>query len=117
MARRLIAATFLALAAVPAGAYAKDTVTFLHRFNGVDEGCDPRAGVSFDRAGNLYGTAFGCGALDKGVIYKLAPDGTFSVLNDFPRPVDGRRPAAELVVSPSGNAWGVTIAGGPADRG
>jgi len=108
----------LALAVAPAGVHAEANVTFLHHFNGADEGCEPRAGVSFDRAGNLYGTAFGCGVLDKGVIYKLAPDGTFSVVNDFPRDGDGRRPEAELVMSGSGKAWGVTLAGGNvADQG
>ncbi len=64
--------------------------------------------MTFDRAGNLYGTAFACGTLDKGVVYKLAPDGTFDVLSDFPRSRDGRRPEAELVLSPPGNIYGVT---------
>jgi len=117
MARRILVSAFLALAAAPASVHAEANVTFLHHFNGTDEGCEPRSGVSFDHAGNLYGTAFACGVLDKGVIYKLAPDGTFSVLSDFPKDGDGRRPEAELVVSGSGKAWGATLAGGGVDQG
>jgi uncharacterized repeat protein (TIGR03803 family) len=116
MARLVFAAALLALAAAPVGARAEAHLTYLHQFDGTD-GCFPRAGVSFDSAGNLYGTAFGCGLLDKGVIYKLAPDGTFNVLSDFPKDGDGRRPEAELLVSPSGNIWGVSLAGGTADKG
>ncbi len=117
IARGIYAATILALATAPIGAHAGAVLTYLHQFNGADEGCDPRTGVSFDSAGNLYGAAFACGALDKGVIYKLTPDGTFSVVTDFPGPVDGRRPEAELVVSAAGTAWGVTVGGGAADVG
>jgi uncharacterized repeat protein (TIGR03803 family) len=45
--------------------------TVLHRFGGRPDGSDIRSGVLRDSAGNLYGTAYGGGLHDKGIVYKI----------------------------------------------
>jgi uncharacterized repeat protein (TIGR03803 family) len=57
----------------------------LFSFNGTDGG-EPWAGVTFDSAGNLYGTTYNGGTHDGGVVYKLTPGSsgwTESILYDF----------------------------------
>lgn len=59
-------------------------LTVLHDFDGTD-GSDPRTGITRDAKGNLYGTTFSGGAFQYyGTIYRLAPDGTETVLYSFP---------------------------------
>src|ERR1022692_4730194 len=52
------------------------TESVLHSFDGYD-GSSPQAGLIFDAAGNLYGTAGG-GAYGKGTVFKLTPNGDAS---------------------------------------
>ena len=47
--------------------------TVLHRFAGGDGGWFPRAGLLRDSAGNFYGTTFGGGYYDKGMVFKFTP--------------------------------------------
>ncbi len=47
--------------------------TVLHSFTGGADGGDPFAGVILDSAGNLYGTTYGGGKYNGGVVYELAP--------------------------------------------
>ena len=49
------------------------TYTSLHDFTGGTDGCYPYGNVIMDAAGNLYGTASGCGANGKGVVFQLTP--------------------------------------------
>lgn len=85
-------------------------LTVLHYFNGLD-GSDPRAGVTRDSAGNLYGTTFSGGAYQYyGALYKLAPDGTESVLYSFPnRFPQGNYPAVNVTLDGKGNLAGYTF--------
>jgi uncharacterized repeat protein (TIGR03803 family) len=48
------------------------TYTLLHQFEFTD-GCIPVGGVVLDAAGNLYGTASGCGANSMGVVWEITP--------------------------------------------
>src|SRR5262249_60574688 len=86
--RRLIlwAGRFAALCAVLAtvggSAAADPTLVVLHSFTGSD-GARPQAGLIADSDGNLYGTTQGGGATENGVVFKLAPDGTYTVLYSF----------------------------------
>src|SRR5438876_7581661 len=52
----------------------------LHAFEGADY---PYAGVIQDSTGNLYGTTYVGGAYGAGTVYKLAPDGTLTILHEF----------------------------------
>ena len=47
--------------------------TVLHNFSAAPDGRYPYAGVTFDAAGNLYGTTSQGGKLQEGTIFKLAP--------------------------------------------
>ncbi len=90
----------------------------LHTFTG-DDGSSPYAGVTVDRAGNLYGTTkyggtascdLGCGAL-----FKVATQGSgwnFAPLYKFAGPSDGKSPIARIVFGPDGRLYGTTLIGG-----
>jgi uncharacterized repeat protein (TIGR03803 family) len=88
----------------------------LHSFNGSD-GDEPVAGLIFDAAGDLYGTALRGGAHNLGTVFKLTPnaDGKWAetVLHRFlDRP--GASPSAGLIFGSSGNLYGTTNGAGSA---
>jgi len=87
--------------------------TVLHTFTGYPaDGANPYAGLDRDSAGNLYGTtAFG-GAAHAGVVYKLDPNGTETVLYNFTGGSDGGYPDAALIQDSAGNLYGTTVYGG-----
>jgi uncharacterized repeat protein (TIGR03803 family) len=81
----------------------------LHYFHSL---AAPSAGVIFDGAGNLYGSASGGGPSDGGAIFKLAPqpDGrwAYSVLRFFfGKPAE--IPFGNLVLDKVGNLYGTTL--------
>jgi uncharacterized repeat protein (TIGR03803 family) len=90
------------------------TESVLLNFDGKG-GAYSQAGLIFDQAGNLYGTAGG-GALGYGVVFKLAPKSnghwTESVLHVFTDGTDGGSPAAGMIFDQAGNLYGTTAAGG-----
>ncbi len=96
---------------------ADGTETILHAFNGSD-GWDPE-GLIVDGAGNFYGTTvwgggISCYQWDEGcgVAFKLAPDGTLTVLHSFDGASDGGVPAGRLVRDSKGNLYGAANIGG-----
>lgn len=91
--------------------------TVLYAFRGGNDGRYPYAGVIEDKAGNLYGTAYVGGASDNGVVFKLAPDGTETVLHSFAGGSDGRNPYAGVIADNAGNLYGTTQYGGARDNG
>jgi uncharacterized repeat protein (TIGR03803 family) len=90
------------------------TESVLYRFTGGRDGGNPDAGLIFDQAGNLYGTAE-VGGKCCGVVFKLMrqTDGSWveSVLHGFSGP-DGDEPAAGLIFDAAGNLYGTTVLGG-----
>jgi uncharacterized repeat protein (TIGR03803 family) len=48
-------------------------LTVLHSFNGTTDGAQVLTGLTFDKAGNLYGTASFGGAYGYGTVYKITP--------------------------------------------
>jgi uncharacterized repeat protein (TIGR03803 family) len=95
--------------------------TLLHSFDGAAGGAHPQAGVTIDKAtGDLYGVtesggnfAGECSGVGCGTLYKLAANGTFSVLHAFQgAPNDGRYPRWDMIRDRKGNLYGVTAAGG-----
>jgi len=67
--------------------------------------------------GNLYGTTLTGGSEFAGTIYRIAPDGTYSVFHNFTGDPDGHyrngsAPRGGLVEGPDGNLYGTTSAGG-----
>lgn len=91
------------------------TLTVLHAFDGSD-GQYPQAALTLDSAGNLYGTT-SYGGAGYGTIFKLDPEGNYSVLYRFAGgPNDGAYPGA-LVRDTAGNLYGTTSQGGTASDG
>jgi uncharacterized repeat protein (TIGR03803 family) len=91
--------------------HGKETV--LHTFTGGSDGGYPFAGLIEDDAGNLYGTTeTGGNGCDCGVVFKLTPGGTETVLYAFAGGSDGAYPEAGLIRDRAGNLYGTTINGG-----
>jgi uncharacterized repeat protein (TIGR03803 family) len=93
----------------------------LYAFTGGSDGGVPIAGVTFDVAGNLYGTASQGGNLTNcsylcGVVYKLAPGSsgqwTYNLLHTFTGSPDGETPYAGVILGPAGKLFGTTTTGG-----
>ena len=90
------------------------TYTVLHNFTGGRDGGDPYAGLTMDRAGNLYGTA-SYGGNGYGVVYELAHRGSgwvFNSLYNFAGGNDGEGPVARVIIGPNGSLYGTTYGGG-----
>jgi uncharacterized repeat protein (TIGR03803 family) len=97
--------------------------TALHTFSGND-GSDPQGGVTFDAAGNLYGTAAvggeanGCDGEGCGTAFKLSPTTsgpwTATALHVFKDTAfqSGFYPSGSLLPDSAGNLYGVTGEGG-----
>ena len=94
----------------------KATYTVLYNFLGGNDGSGSGANVTFDSAGNLYGTTDFGGASFDGVVFKLTPDGTESVLHTFSGS-DGSQPDGAVIVMPNGDIYGSTSSGGPSGNG
>jgi len=97
------------------------TESVVYDFQGGSGGYAPEAGLTIDNAGNLYGTtAYGgtggaqCveGQDGCGTVFRLAPDGTESVLYSFHGGADGWDPVARVIMDKAGNLYGTTFAGG-----
>jgi uncharacterized repeat protein (TIGR03803 family) len=91
------------------------TETVLHVFGESDgDGIAPYAGLIADADGNLYGTTFkGGGEIDAGTVFKLAPNGTETVLHTFTGGSDGYGPyTGALLMDNAGDLYGTTYAGG-----
>jgi uncharacterized repeat protein (TIGR03803 family) len=95
------------------------TYTVLYSFTGAADGGQPVAGLVQDSAGNLYGTTSSgglnvsvCGGFGCGVVFKLDPSGTYTVLYTFTGQADGGTPVAALIRDADGNLYGTTENGG-----
>ncbi|MBV9571298.1 MAG: hypothetical protein JO056_08665 [Alphaproteobacteria bacterium] len=83
------------------------TFTTLHSFDAESDGASPYATPIQDKLGNLYGTAVAGGPGGGGTIYKLAPDGTFTVIHAFSNDLNGDFPQTSLVLV-KGKLYGTT---------
>ncbi len=93
------------------------TYTILHNFTGMpDDGDGSGAEVTLDSAGNIYGTTDWGGAYGTlngyGTIFKVATDGTESVLHSFGSTNDGTTPDGAVFILANGDMIGTTIGGG-----
>ncbi len=91
--------------------------TLLHTFTGGSDGAYPYAGVVLDAAGNVYGTALNGGTAGAGVVYKLDPSGSETVLYNFTWGSDGGGPFGGVVFDSAGSLYGSTYGGGSAGVG
>ncbi len=94
------------------------TETVLYSFTGVADGGSPVGGVVRDAAGNLYGTTEYGGSSGNGVVYKVDPSGTETVLYSFAGGTgDGCGPYGGLVRDKDGNLYGTTPSCGASNLG
>jgi len=90
---------------------------FVREFTPTADGFRPSAALLLASDGNFYGTTITGGANSYGVVFKLSPDGTYSILHHFgsildvPPVADGQAPAAPLIELPDGNLVGTTTTG------
>jgi uncharacterized repeat protein (TIGR03803 family) len=113
-------AYFLALFATAPTLSLAQTFTVLHSFTGPPEGNSPYSTLVLDAQGNLYGTTELGGVYQRlsqalpGTAFKLAPDGTQTVLHSFGRFItptrlsDGGILYAGVVRDSQGNLFGTT---------
>jgi uncharacterized repeat protein (TIGR03803 family) len=99
--------------------------TVLHFFqDGSADGAYPSGGLVQGSDGNFYGMASQGGAHDTngvhvdGVVFKITPSGTMTVLHSFQGgPTDGAYPLRNLILATDGNFYGVTPSGGAVNGG
>ena len=91
------------------------TESVLYAFQGGADGAYPYDGLTFDPAGNLYGTTYAGGASASGTIFKLTTGSsgwTESVLHAFTGGHDGKYPFGDLIFDAAGNLYGTAFQGG-----
>jgi uncharacterized repeat protein (TIGR03803 family) len=76
--------------------------------------------LTFDSAGNLYGTTKGGGTYGAGIVFKLTPTTsgpwTQTILHTFTGGADGAAPNGGLIFDAAGNLYGTTLSGGSASK-
>jgi len=111
------AALAIGLGLCAVGAAKAQTYQVIHNFTGGRDGAVPRAGLSVDGAGNLFGTTFGIapGGNPYGTVFEMKHVLTGWILNplyDFGGGGDGAGPNARVVLGPDGSLYGTTTFGG-----
>ncbi|MFZ0479352.1 MAG: choice-of-anchor tandem repeat GloVer-containing protein [Terriglobales bacterium] len=103
--------TFSIFKLTPSGTYST-LYTFCSAPNCAD-GNEPLGGVILDKLDNLYGTTKFGGANGLGIVFKLTPSGTETVLHSFDaNGEDGFYPEAGVILDSKDNIYGTTTLGG-----
>jgi uncharacterized repeat protein (TIGR03803 family) len=84
--------------------------TLLHQFSGTD-GMAPAGTPRLGAAGVLYGITTEGGPNGDGVLFSIAPNGTYTILHAFTGGADGGNPTS-LLISSTGELFGSTFQGG-----
>jgi uncharacterized repeat protein (TIGR03803 family) len=96
------------------------TETVLYSFcsqTNCPDGGNPQSGLVLDGADNLYGTTNNGGLINSactlgcGVVFKVAPDGTETVLHSFDSS-EGAHPTGRLITDNMGTLYGMADVGG-----
>ena len=86
------------------------TFQVIHNFTSGQDGASPFAGLTMDKAGNLYGTA-ARGGIGYGTIYELKRKGSgwvFNLLHSLNGASDGGYPTAGVIFGPDSALYGTT---------
>lgn len=111
---KVILAFLVGVATLSALSAQAQTYNVIYNFTSGRSGY-PQAGLTIDRAGNLYGTSFDQDP--ESTVFKLAHFGSawiFKPLYYFAGGNDGAGPWSRVIFGPDGNLYGTTIAGGGA---
>jgi uncharacterized repeat protein (TIGR03803 family) len=89
---------------------AKGKLKVLHGFaGGAADGCYSSGSVAADKAGNFYGTTYGCGAHDYGTVWQVSRKGAETLLHAFAGGTsDGCSTVAGVVLDSKNNIYGNT---------
>src|SRR2546430_11354827 len=81
--------------------------TLLYAPQGTD-GANPYSSLTLSADGNFYGTTFQGGSANLGVLFRVSPNGTYTVLHEFQGGSDGSSPVAAPIQTSDGNFYGTT---------
>lgn len=84
----------------------------VYSFGMGSDGSDPATPLTFDSAGNAYGTTAAGGVFNFGSVFMLTPSGMETVLYSFTGGGDGLDPHGGVILDNAGNLYGTTVAGG-----
>src|SRR5262249_35247990 len=86
----------------------------VHRFSGgPSDGGDPSGAVPFDAAGNLYGVTGNGGTYNVGAIFRIAQDGSETIIHSFDEAREGTGPSDGVKIDlATGDLYGTTANGG-----
>jgi uncharacterized repeat protein (TIGR03803 family) len=79
----------------------------LHEFTGTD-GLYPESSLTLAGDGSYYGTTPDGGSTNTGVLFKISPNRTYTVLYEFSGGADGGYPLAQPILASDGNLYGTT---------
>jgi uncharacterized repeat protein (TIGR03803 family) len=88
------------------------TLTVLKHLNGTTTGGYPYGNLVQGSDGNFYGMTSQGGTRGYGIIFKITPTGTLTVLKNLDYTTTGGSPYGSLIKSTDGNFYGMTSSGG-----
>jgi uncharacterized repeat protein (TIGR03803 family) len=88
---------------------ANGTTKVVYAFT-ISSGWNP-SGLTVGTDGNFYGVTSSGGSLNYGVLFKVTPNGTNTVLHNFTAGTDGMGPTAPPIEGSDGNLYGTTNGG------
>ncbi|HEX4160364.1 MAG TPA: choice-of-anchor tandem repeat GloVer-containing protein [Rhizomicrobium sp.] len=97
----------------------KSKLKVLHGFaGGAADGCYSTGTVATDKAGNYYGSTYGCGARNYGIVWEVNSKGAETVLHDFAGgTADGCNTVAGVVLDWKDDIYGNTSLCGASGQG
>lgn len=110
-----VCAIFAAVTMIASVSWAITGYMKVYSFTGGTDGRDPATALTFDSAGNAYGTTAAGGDFDLGAVFKLTPSGdgfVQTVIYSFSGGNDGSDPHGGVTLGPDGNLYGTAVAGG-----
>jgi uncharacterized repeat protein (TIGR03803 family) len=89
------------------------TESVLYSFTGKSDGANPRAAITIDPSGNIFGTTYLGSTVNVGTIFELVASGGYSESQIFSFPAtDGDQIIGGLVADSAGNLYGTADTGG-----
>lgn len=112
----LAGATLLVISILLTGISFASTERVIYSFTGGADGGDPATPLTFDGAGNAYGTTVTGGTANCGTVFKLTPSGggqwQQSVIHSFDCMAEGKYPYGGVILDAHGNIYGTNQSGG-----